>query len=213
VFLWTGWADSGDLLFSSPHIEMPIPENAGPKDFSVNIYRYSTTGKPKAMWPLIPGGLGGGEGPGGLFDVSPDGKRIAYVVWAAKNENSANEDRNYGWDENWNLGSIYISNSDGSNEQKLAEHVWIATLPRWLSNDRVGCVVGTKKDPSDKGEVCVYLFDIGGKTTDLMPLIQPLLEKEVAREDAEGAKKQAEAAKNAPMPAASTESTTSGLFQ
>jgi len=161
-WLWTAWQSETTILFSAHKVEMPLAGKSSLE--AVPISLFSVTRGGADMRDLLgTQELSSGDYPG-MFDISPDKKRIAYVVWLPRKEGATFEGP---------AGELYVANADGSNVLKVAEASQIQTPPRWLDTRRVACAMTTKS--GDKEESHIYVIEPGVKTVDLMPLIAPLV--------------------------------------
>jgi hypothetical protein len=151
-FGWAGWdAAGGKVLFSAADVRLPLSA-ADADEAAMQVFEVNAEGG--RVTPLLDKrGLGFGEA--GIFEVSPDGKKIAYVTWYEEM-----------------TGSICAANIDGTVRQTLAEFVEVQAMPRWVGPNRLAYIVKDK----GKDETQLYVQEIGGKAVDILPLLEKAME-------------------------------------
>ncbi len=159
------WDTEGkDLFFAAHEFTMPIAGSPGFEDLALKVFRLDLeSGGMKKVLPEP--GLSAGMA--GMFDVSPDAKRIVYVVWRPQEKTQSGA--LVGGTER--RGDVFVANVDGSEAKKVvddAKEVW--TFPRWLDDRRFVCAYKTGDQEGDQMHISVV--EPGGKTTDLWPLIE-----------------------------------------
>ncbi|MCD6405605.1 MAG: PD40 domain-containing protein, partial [Planctomycetes bacterium] len=169
---WTSlaWTKGGNgLLFAACRLEMPLAGHLDSEELSLQIFSVNRDGTDlKAL--LKEPGLS--KGMAGMFDLSPDGKRIVYVVLhPAEKPEKPNNGLNF---DVGLAGDVCVANADGSQPRKVLEGVKVYTFPRWLDNNRFVCATETEGEEDNQGHI--YLVEPDGKTVDLLPLVQPILE-------------------------------------
>lgn len=159
-YLWVGWLPgSQGVIFAANRMQLPVAGKQELDTIPLQVFSVDLEGR-NLKYLLPDSGLS--TGAAGMLDVSPDGKRIVYVVWDPRKPDGHGTPSI--------RGKVSVSNIDGSSPRDIfgpADNMW--GCPRWLSNDRVVCF--GQREGTDQGEI--YVVDVTcGKTTGLSPLIE-----------------------------------------
>jgi len=160
-YLWIGWLpDSQGVIFTANRMQLPVAGKQGLDTIPLQVFSVDLEGRD--LKGLLPDSVLS-TGAAGMFDVSPDGRKLAYLVWDPRKPDDHSILISF-------RGTVFVSNTDGSSPRDIFSQDVMYGCPRWLSNDRVACI--GQPDGGDEEQRGVYVVDVNsGKTVCLGPLI------------------------------------------